>query len=218
MKTRIIYEDDAILVVYKPSGLATQTAKPGEPDLVSEMRNYLGRPYIGLVHRLDQPVEGILVLGKTGKAAGELNAQIAENHVKKYYYAVVHGVPDKKEVTLIDYIKKENRTNSSMIADKNDKAAKRAELSYRLLATIKEAAVSSLLDIQLQTGRHHQIRVQLSHAGIPICGDNKYGIADNLPIALCAHRLLFSHPLTMKKMEFQMEPEGKAFVPFIGKY
>lgn len=238
MKSKVIFEDELIIVVHKPACLATQTCKVGQQDLVSEMKNYLslaentvGEPYVGLIHRLDQPVEGILVLAKNERIAKELSSQIVTGKIQKFYYAVVYGTLPAPEGFLTDYLYKDNKTNTSRIADKNEKEAKRAELKYKHVCTLEKnietPGTESLVRVTLKTGRHHQIRIQMSHAGMPLLGDVKYGTIESRQasddrgireVALCAYKLCFLHPLSKKELCFRIEPEGQAFVPYIGKY
>ncbi|MGN1170485.1 MAG: RluA family pseudouridine synthase [Lachnospiraceae bacterium] len=240
MKTKIIYDDNSILVCYKPAGLPTQTASVMAPDMVSELKNYLRRssgngavePYVGLVHRLDQPVEGLLVFGKTQKAAATLSVQLNDGTLHKMYLAVTDGIPQEKEAVLTDYLLKDSRDNSSRVVPEGTKGAKRAELSYRVLSVETASATEAgsdggaigqdnlaLLEIDLKTGRHHQIRVQMAHMGCPLLGDRKYGRASQTVRnpALCASRLVFRHPQTGREMKFAIEPEGEAFVFFTEK-
>ena len=148
-KQRIIYEDKDIIVCHKPAGIATQTARVGQRDMVSEVSNYLAgcqnqtKPYVGLVHRLDQPVEGILVFARNSKAAGELSRQMTANKMKKQYYAVIAAEDIKPEDaaagverTLVDYLYKDGRTNTSSVVAKEHQDAKRAELSYDTITAI----------------------------------------------------------------------------------
>ena len=221
MKDRIIYEDTEVLVCKKAAGIAVQTAKFGQQDMVSLLKNYRAmkkeEPYIGLVHRLDQPVEGVMVFAKTKQAAANLSGQIREKQANKYYYAVVCGKPKEKQARLVDYLKKDGKNNTSFVVPKETKGAKRAELWYKVL---QQKESKSLLCIDLKTGRHHQIRVQLSHMGCPIYGDSKYAGAIEAmpetyrPLALCAYKIAFVHPKTKEKMEFQVKPEGEAFSDF----
>ena len=221
MKDRIIYEDTEVLVCKKAAGIAVQTAKFGQQDMVSLLKNYRAmkkeEPYIGLVHRLDQPVEGVMVFAKTKQAAANLSGQIREKQANKYYYAVVCGKPKEKQARLVDYLKKDGKNNTSFVVPKETKGAKRAELLYKVL---QQKENKSLLCIDLKTGRHHQIRVQLSHMGCPIYGDSKYAGAIEAmpetyrPLALCAYKIAFVHPKTKEKMEFQVKPEGEAFSDF----
>lgn len=155
-----------------------------------------------------------MVFAKTKQAAAALAAQVGARSVDKNYYAVIWGKMKEKDGELCDHLLKDGRTNCSRAVSENTPGAKRAELSYH---TVAETEEKSLLFITLKTGRHHQIRVQLSHAGHPIYGDGKYGARKEsgyLPLALCSCRLGFVHPVTKKKMEFEIRPEGKAFFEF----
>lgn len=232
-KSRILYEDNDIIVCHKPAGIATQTARVGQADMVSEITNYLamtakGSPYVGVVHRLDQPVEGVLVFAKNRHAAAQLSRQIQENRMEKYYYAVVCGRDFKSCGELTDYLLKDGKANTSRIVPPEVKDAKKAVLGYRVLEeqTCEEAADTALrialVEIRLHTGRHHQIRVQMSHAGMGLLGDYKYADAETVKIsermrmkeiALCAYRLSFAHPKTDRKLEFKIKPEGRIFQP-----
>lgn len=244
-KGQILYEDNDIIVCYKPSGTAVQTAQIGQRDMVSEITNYLAlkdraandshsrrldkKPYVGVIHRLDQPVEGILVFAKNQNAARELSRQITQNEMEKYYYAVVSDkkIPELSNETshgtLIDYLYKDGKTNTSCVVPCGRKEAKRAELAYEIEKRIKEEGIA-LAKIKLVTGRHHQIRVQMSHADMSLLGDYKYADAgtkeqsermQQKQIALCAYKLVFKHPKDKKKMSFQKEPEGSLFRKFL---
>ncbi len=241
---RILYEDDHILVCHKPAGIATQTARIGQADMVSEMENYLARnlsqgsrqnetetkpahkrgnvikqPQIYVVHRLDQPVEGILVFAKQQAAAAALSAQAAGDEMEKEYLALVCDLQESRQEQsgiLTDYLLKDGKTNTSRIVPSEVKGAKEARLSYEILREEWPAVAK----IRLYTGRHHQIRVQMANAGLPLLGDRKYapqeaialserlGIRD---VALCAYRLSFLHPQTKVRMQFERKPEGAAF-------
>lgn len=175
----ILYEDKDILVCVKPAGVASQTKRSGQQDMVSLLRNYRyeqgEEPYIGLVHRLDQPVEGILVFGKHAQSTAELNKQMAKGFFSKIYLAVTEGNMPRQEGKLLDYLKKDGRRNLSAAAQKGDPQAKRAELLYRVLETDESCCpVRNLVKVQLLTGRHHQIRVQMANLGTPLAGDTKY--------------------------------------------
>jgi len=224
MQTKIIYEDAHILVVHKPAGLATQSAKVGQPDMVSEIKNYLakqgnkeknGAPYLGIIHRLDQPVEGLLVFAKTKEAAGKLTAQLEGGTLNKQYYAVVCGKPTEETGELVDYLRKEG--NLAKISTPQDKEAKKAILQYKVLSfkELESGENISLLDIHIDTGRFHQIRVQLANGGWPILEDMKYGSGHSIEIskqlnlrnvALYAYRLELKHPATGKMLEFTITP------------
>lgn len=262
-KERILYEDEDIIVCHKASGIATQTSRVGQADMVSEVTNYLmhaadgkrdagkddrqrdssGKqgynnrniPYVGVVHRLDQPVEGVLVFAKNKQAAAGLSRQIAQNCMEKEYYAVVCGHRFEKSGELTDYLLKDARTNTSRIVPAEVKDAKRAVLDYEILNetfVIKEEDMETcplrigLARIRLHTGRHHQIRVQMSHADMSLLGDYKYAGAQAVAlsekmhvkgVALCAYRLVFKHPRTGKKLQFEIRPEGKIFQKYIGR-
>lgn len=239
MLKNIVYEDEHIIVIFKPAGIATQTARCGQQDMVSELKNYLfqkpgcsgrGEPYLGVVHRLDQPVSGLLVFARTKQAASELGRQLQNGKLKKNYYAVVCGRPGKESGRLENYLYKDNRTNCSLVVDKDAPGARKAVLDYVRVKTLvaleegmEQEAEVSLLDISLLTGRHHQIRVQLSNEGIPILGDGKYGNpyskelsrkAGCKSVALCACKLRFEHPVTKKVLTFERQPEEEIFLPF----
>lgn len=249
MKTEIVYEDRDLLVIWKPAGFAAQTAKTGQADVVSELKNYLAgkgesRPYLGIVHRLDQPVEGLLVFAKNQKTAAALTRQLGgagnENLMNKQYYAVICGKPPCVEGTLVDFLRKgaEGKAEAAdgMPGTAEKEKYKKAVLHYRLLQTVKvpfgtvlPESVSpgveeiSLVDIRIDTGRFHQIRAQMAHAGMPLLGDLKYGNGDSRicgevlgvrSVALCAHRITLTHPTTGKRMNFERKPKTGAFMLF----
>lgn len=242
MNLRILYEDADVIVCYKPSGVPTQTSKLGAADMVSLLKNYLYKnqkekkePYVAVVHRLDQPVEGILVFAKTPFAAKELNKQIQKDSFGKYYKAVLCGVPEQKSGKLEDYLVKDGRANTSRVCNASTENAKKAVLFYKvqagdagrvtsLTSSIDKCPIPvCLVKVKLDTGRHHQIRVQMAHIGCPILGDTKYNTLQNgdekcRQIALCAYRLEFLHPKTKKKMKFEIEPEGEGFRFFRKSY
>lgn len=248
MRTKIIFEDRDILVIHKPAGLATQTARVDQQDVVSELKNYLaGPPFVGIVHRLDQPVEGLLVFAKTKAAAASLTAQLGhkdkDGTLNKRYYCVICGKASNKDGQLVDYLYKDI-TNRAVVlsadAALKEPRAKQASLHYRILEeTVVSAAEShslltvdkhqlspiclSLAEIQIDTGRFHQIRAQMAHAGMYLLGDGKYGddssrnISEQLGVrgaALCAYSLEFVHPVTKEKLYFHIKPQGKAFSYF----
>ena len=221
MNLQILFEDENIIVCYKPSGVATQTAKVGTPDMVSLLKNYLYKkdqkePYVAVIHRLDQPVEGILVFAKTPAAAKELSRQVQQGGgFGKYYKAVVCGKLNASKGVLENYLIKDGKSNTSRVCSASERDAKKAVLNYDVLDTEEvEGQMRSLLRIKLGTGRHHQIRVQMANAGCPIWGDTKYGKTEAAAwqrIALCAYKLEFIHPKTRKTMTFEIEPEGEGF-------
>lgn len=218
-KKLLIYEDKDILVCYKRAGLATQSANPMYPDLESQLRNYLHGGELHIVHRLDQPVEGLLVFAKNKRAAAELGAQVNNGQMKKIYRALVCGRMKEKNGVLTDYLVKLKNGLGQVVSGEERKLpqykdAKRAELSYREMRYFEKTDVSEL-EINLRTGRFHQIRLQMSHAGHPLVGDSKYGgscaaqKASGLElcfVALSACHLEFYHPTTKEKMRFDIEP------------
>ncbi len=222
----ILYEDREILVCHKPAGIAVQNARLGAADMESSLKNYLAlknpgkMPYLGVVHRLDQPVEGVLVFAKTPKAASGLTRQITAKTVTKEYLAVTAQMSDEKQGHLEDYLKKDSRTNSSSVVTSKTPEAKKAVLDYWVQEEIKDERTETgkriLVKIALDTGRHHQIRVQMAHKGMPLLGDRKYNAKDlsGLPLGLCSCHLAFRHPVTGKKMEFKAAPKGEAFTGF----
>lgn len=241
MQTQIVYEDEAVLVIRKPAGLATESAGIGRKDVVSELKNYVAKknpgkmPYLGIVHRLDQPVEGLLVFAKTKKAAENLTAQLGKGTLKKEYLAVVCGKVPENTGRLVDYLAKEKgmavvknaadaKTEKDVDAQAGkaaDPQAKKAVLTYTKKA---ETEKFTLLAVQIETGRFHQIRAQLSHAGFPILGDEKYGSEESKELsrekkirftALCAASLSFRHPVTGKTMAFTQAPQNPAFADFV---
>ncbi|MEY8522057.1 RluA family pseudouridine synthase [Lachnospiraceae bacterium 38-10] len=217
----IIYEDKDILVCRKPAGLPTQSAKVTVPDLVSELRNYLAEKkesYLGVVHRLDQPVEGLLVFAKNKAAAKKLSEQLKTSSFDKVYYAVAFNQPPVQEGMLEDYMIKDGSRAKIVPAD--TPGAKKAVLHYRLIAMKKGRA---LYEVRLETGRFHQIRAQMAHAGMPLLGDKKYAdAAINIyseahgikNVALCAFKLKLIHPGTGEEMLFISKPVGEVFHDF----
>lgn len=209
----IIYEDDSIIVCYKPAGVATQTKNIGEKDMVSLLNNYLAekgeKPTIHVVHRLDQPVEGVMVFAKTKEAANSLTRQITEHIFKKHYYAIITRESFPEEGDLVDYLVKDNRTNLSKVVKESDPRAKKAFLSYR---TVEEWDDRKLLDIELGTGRHHQIRIQLASRTAPILGDVKYGgVSTGHNLALCSYSIGFKHPTSGEAVTYSITPQGEDF-------
>lgn len=222
MKPEILFEDEQIIVCMKPAGIATQSSRIGTPDMVSLLKNHIARnssskkaPYLAVIHRLDQPVTGLLVFAKTPAAAKELNRQLQSSGFGKYYRAWLSAVPRRAEGTLTDYLVRDGRTNTSRVCTPDTPGAKKAVLHYQIVQTVSSCC---LAQITLKTGRHHQIRVQTAHLGCPIIGDRKYGadsetavpeeVASLLPsrigLQLYACRLVFCHPLTKKEMQFEL--------------
>ena len=217
IEENILFEDKDILVCRKISGIEVQNAGIGTMDMESALKNYLYKkepgkmPYLGIVHRLDQPVEGILVFAHTPFAAKELSRQILGGQMEKIYLAVTKEKPEKEEGILEDYLKKDGRTNMSAVVAEGTPGAKKARLSYQV---IHEETERFLIKIKLDTGRHHQIRVQMAHAGMPLTGDRKYGGTTDTALGLCACSLTFLYPGSRKKMHFKVKPKGEAFRSF----
>lgn len=228
----ILYEDKEILVVEKPVGMESQSSRRFEPDMVSEIKNHLkistklstkpstpgSEPYVGVIHRLDKPVGGIMVYAKTRKAAAALSKQVKEHRIQKTYQTVVCGKLVDIVGNYVDFLLRDGKNNSSRVVDKSVKDSKRAELNYRVLKE-KEAedGVLSLAEVELLTGRHHQIRVQFASRGTPLWGDNKYNPAceKRSSLALYSVGLAFDHPSTGRRMEFRLPPKGSIFRQFV---
>ena len=177
MRTEIIYQDNDILVCRKPAGLPTQTARIGQADVVSELKNYLAKskgsePYLGIIHRLDQPVEGLLVFGKNPKATKILSQQLREGSLHKSYYAVTINQPYAEEGMLEDFIIKDAGKNMAKIVTADTPGAKKAVLHYRMISAVEGKV---LYVVQIDTGRFHQIRASFSSIGHPLVADTKYG-------------------------------------------
>ncbi len=248
---RIIYEDQDLLVCHKAAGMATEGARPGRLDLISGARNYLARkntedgkgrqrnlpPYVATVNRLDQAVEGVIVLAKTKKAASDLAAQIKNKSAEKYYYALCMGHFQEKSGKLSDHVirredtglaqviserEKDSFSESSVILESGEKVrliggdVKKASLEYEV---VSEKENVTLLRVHLLTGRFHQIRVQLSHMGHPILGDTRYGTAESgdltrelgiSKVCLVAYKYAIKHPGTGKRAEFVITPDNQA--------
>ena len=216
---KILYEDNHIIVVVKEPGIPTQEDKTGDKDMLTIVKEYIkvkynkpGNVYLGLVHRLDRMVGGVMVFAKTSKAASRISEYIRQKNVKKRYLAVINGtlpVTDKK-VELRNYLVKNERLNMSRVVDSTTKGSKEAILEYKVLKNFTYNGKDySLVDIDLHTGRHHQIRLQFAHIGHPLYGDIKYGqkvnkVGQNL--ALFSYYLSFFHPTKDEYLEFEFKP------------
>lgn len=209
---KVLYEDNHIIVVIKPYNIPSQSDKTKDIDMLSLVKEYIkekyqkpGNVYVGLVHRLDRPVGGIMVFAKTSKAASRLSESIRNKSFSKTYLAVVNGKFEKQNGILENYLWKDEALNMSKVVSKDKKGAKLARLTYEVLAEKNDL---SLVKINLETGRHHQIRVQFSNAGHSLYGDQKYG-KDSMgkQIALWAYRLEFKHPVKDEIMKFEALPE-----------
>ena len=209
----VIYEDNHLLVVEKPVNVLSQGDDTNDKDMVNLLKNYLkvkynkpGNVFVGLVHRLDRPVGGIMVFAKTSKAASRLSEQVRNKSFKKTYRAVLNGNMKKDKDILKDYLYKNKKTNMVSVVNKNHKDAKDAELSYE---TISKNEKFSMVQVDLKTGRPHQIRVQFSSRNHPLFGHQRYGQHINKKgdqIALWSYKIEITHPTTKEKMEFICNP------------
>ena len=222
MNIRVLYEDNHLLVVEKPANVPVQADASGDEDLLTACKGYIkekyakpGEVYLGLVHRLDRPVGGVMVFARTSKAAARLTEQFSAHRARKRYAAIVEGSAPG-EGRLADFLWKDERTNTTSVVPEGTPGAKMAKLSFRTLA--REGDLS-LLDVDLQTGRPHQIRVQLSHAGFPIHGDQRYNPAAQVgeQIRLWAYALTIVHPTLKEEMTFYALPPFGEF-PTAVKY
>lgn len=236
----MIYEDQDILLCRKSAGIATQTKRLGQQDMESLLKNYRAKkgeqPYIGVVHRLDQPVEGLMVFAKNPRAAAGLSKQVQQRMIGKYYYALSASAPAEDRGELVDYLMTDKKANVTTVVETengserntNKSNAKEAKLEYTVVGRSEDGI---LFDIKLHTGRQHQIRVQMAHMGCPLIGDGKYGVASldrkvqesdagrsqrESTLALCSYRLQFTHPTTGKQMDYRIVPQGEAFQKFAG--
>ena len=205
----IIYEDNHLLAVNKPSGLLSQEDHTKAPDVLTLCKEYLKREYnkpgeafLGLLHRLDKPVSGVMLMAKTSKAASRISRQIRERSVEKNYLAVVEGFAPKNGF-FNHFLKKDSNTNTVKIVEANTKGGKESQLTYQ---TIAKKNNLSVVEIHLLTGRPHQIRVQFSGEGYPIWGDKKYGNNQSGTIALHAFQLKIIHPTLKNSLTIQAEP------------
>lgn len=222
MDIKILYEDKDIIVAVKPPKVSSQPDKTGDEDMVSYLTKHLKNGYVGLVHRLDKPVGGVMVFAKNEKANADLSKQIQQGSFSKQYLAVVCGKPVKEKEKLVDLLWKNERLNMSKVVCKGTNNAKEAILEYELLKSIEvDNEILSLVRVYLYTGRHHQIRVQMSNAGFPLWGDTKYNPkfgrgsgARNVQVALWAETLSFKHPCSGKEMIFSEKTEEYPFSLF----
>lgn len=217
----ILYEDESIFVIHKQAKMAVQSARSGQMDLEHLLLNELAlrsqnkkTPYLAVIHRLDQPVEGIVVFAKTPKAAKSLSQQIQSGKMEKLYLALTEAKEVPQKGRLENFLKKDAKTNLSKVVPEHTPDAKKAILEFEKIGRTSEGF--SLMKIHLYTGRHHQIRVQMANAKMPLLGDTKYNpnAKKEGKIALCAFSLTFFHPESGKKMKFEICPEwadGKSF-------
>lgn len=215
-KLNVLYEDNHVIVVEKPINVLSQGDATRDKDLLTMVKEYVkikynkpGNVYIGLVHRLDRPVGGVMVFARSSKAASRLNKEQLEHGFSKKYLAVVNGILKEKQGQFVDKLLKLNDGNT-IVSNKG----KEAILNYEVL---KEnlSTKHSLVSVKLVTGRHHQIRVQFASRGHALCGDQRYGKQDNTQLALFAYELSFTHPISKEKMTFKLDmPKGDYWTEF----
>ena len=210
-KLRVLYEDNHLLVVAKPPGIATMGVPAGKLSLLDVAKEYIkqkynkpGNVFLGVVSRLDAPVTGVLPIARTSKAAARLTEQFRQGTVDKVYWAVVEGTPDRPEGKCVDWVRKDERHRKMHIAAKSHPEAKEARLTYRALQAVP---TGTLLEVRLETGRKHQIRLQLAHLGLPIVGDQKYGATQSFAegIALHSRHLRLLHPVLKTELDLTAE-------------
>lgn len=208
----ILYEDNHLLVVVKPPNLLSQGDHTGDEDLLSLLKEYIretynkpGNVYLGLVHRLDRPVGGVMVFAKTSKAASRLSEQIRKGEFRRSYLAIVQGHPKPLQGTLRNFLLKDERTNLVTVVKPTTPKSQEAILDYKV---VDMNSSHSLVGVELRTGRSHQIRVQLADKGHPLVGDQRYGPRSNerRQIALWAEKIAFRHPTTKERLEFSQQP------------
>lgn len=222
----IIYEDNHLLVVNKPAGILVQSDRTGDVSLLEMMKEYIkstynkpGNVFLGLPHRLDRPVSGVVVLAKTSKALERINEQFRQKSVNKVYWALTHSSPPEMEGKLTNWLIKDHKRNLVSVTKKPKKDAVKAELEYQVIGKISD---EHLLEIKLITGRFHQIRVQLKSVGCPIVGDVKYGFGKpNRDGSICLHarRIQLLHPVKKEPILFEADlPEAnwQNFLSFSG--
>ena len=205
---KVVYEDNHVIIVHKESGEIVQGDKTGDKPLSETVKDYIrdkyhkpGNVFLGVVHRLDRPVAGLVVFARTSKALSRLNEMFRKGEVHKTYWAITKNAPAEPEGTLVNWIVRNEKQNKSYVYDKEVPNAKRAELKYRVIAHTENY---HLIEVNLLTGRHHQIRCQLAHMGCSIKGDLKYGAERSNPdggISLHARRIAFTHPVSGRSVE-----------------
>lgn len=211
---KVLYEDNHIIVVEKFVNIPSQADKTNDLDMLTIVKDYLkekynkpGNVYVGLIHRLDRPVGGVMVFAKTSKAASRLSEQVRSKIFKKKYLAIVDGKMEQESAILEDYLLKNEKNNLSKVVNANTKNAKLAKLEYKVVKYNPEINLS-VLEINLFTGRHHQIRAQLASRNHSITGDQKYGVRGRgKQIALWAYSLTLNHPITNEELTFTSLPE-----------
>lgn len=213
IEPKIIYEDNHIIVVIKPQNVSVQEDESKDLDMLTIIKNFIkerdnkpGNVFLGLVHRLDRPTGGVMVFAKTSKAASRLGEQLKSKQMHKHYLCVVNGRPQIVSDRLVTYLKKDEKTNTVRIAPKLEAGSKEAVLEYNVVETKNKL---SLIDVNLLTGRSHQIRVQMSgQLNTPIFADFKYGDKTNVGnLGLWAYKLEFVHPITKQELVFKVAPD-----------
>ncbi|MBQ8675994.1 MAG: RNA pseudouridine synthase [Bacteroidaceae bacterium] len=212
----VVYEDNHIIIVNKSSSEIVQGDKTGDVPLSELVKQYIketyakpGEVFLGVVHRLDRPVSGLVMFARTSKALSRLNRMFAEGGVHKTYWAITRNCPSEPEGTLIHWLVRNEKQNKSYAYDHEVPHSKRAELSYKVIGHSQNY---HLLEVDLKTGRHHQIRCQLAKIGCPIKGDLKYGARRSNPdgsISLQAHSMQFIHPVSKQEVSISLQPEGE---------
>lgn len=224
----VLFEDNHLLVIEKPVGILSQEDATKDPNLFDLVKEYLklkyqkpGNVYLGLIHRLDRPVGGVMIFGKTSKASSRLQEQMRAGDIQKNYLAITVAHPPQEEGRLVHYLTKDEDRNKTKVYDQAKKDAKECSLDYKVLANIHG---NCLLEIELHTGRSHQIRAQLAHISCAICGDMKYGRnkgKDEFDMALYSYQMSLIHPVTKEEMTWTSFPPvkgyWKGFAPFFPK-
>ena len=211
---KVLYEDNHIIVVEKMPNVPSQGDKTNDVDMLTIVKQYIkekynkpGEVYLGLIHRLDRPVGGVMVFARTSKAAARLSEQVRNKVFKKQYLAIVDGKLEKEAGEFEDYLLKNERNNMSKVVKEGTKNAKLAKLDYKVLTYVDEINLS-VVEINLHTGRHHQIRVQFASRNHSLCGDQKYGTRGRgKQIGLWAYGLTIVHPVTKEEMTFESMPD-----------
>lgn len=210
-KLNVLYEDNHLIVVEKKPNVLSQSDVTGDMDLLTMVKSYVkkkydkpGNVYIGLVHRLDRPVGGVMVFARTSKAAKRLNEQIKNHEFNKTYVAVLDGILKKEKDELVNYLYKDSKTGISKVVDKHFTGGKLSKLNYEVIGYYKN---KTIVKVNLITGRHHQIRLQFKALGYPLYGDQLYGKENNEQIRLYAYLLAFNHPVTKERLCFKLLPK-----------
>ncbi|RLD41701.1 MAG: RNA pseudouridine synthase [Bacteroidetes bacterium] len=224
LSKRILYEDNHLIVVNKLPSEIVQGDKTGDFPLSDKVKEYLkkkynkpGNVFTGVIHRLDRPVSGVVIFAKTGKALSRMNELIKNRKIKKTYWAIVKNKPKEKEAVLTHFLLRNEKKNKSFISNKKQENSKEAILTYRLMASSKDY---HLLEVDLQTGRHHQIRAQLAAIGCPIKGDLKYGYSrsnKDASISLHARSVSFVHPVKKELLKIEAVPPADVLWRFFNE-